>query len=344
MASILLALTDDAERASAAQALDALGWPIVVHAGSPRETRAAVRALQPPGVVVIDHAFLDADPALIQDIGRSVRRTSIVVVMSGLAVAPTDIQEVISRPIDPGLLASTVTGEVTRQIALELSGFVATVLAVHAHDPTPTGIVCGGTTGLVSLPDRRVLVTAKHVADRARSPGMRSLLTGTGPPLDITGWEIIASNEDLDLATIAIPDTFDPESIEKRCFTPRTWPPARAVRGDRAFFVGFAGIHRETVPGGVRQHAAVFYDFVSSASDRHFLLADEERVRAVSEFVRGLEPFGATGGMSGAPVFVNRDGEFDLSGVLYEGGDGPDATFFVAHAAHIAADGTIDWG
>ncbi|MEO7733849.1 MAG: hypothetical protein ABIY55_22990 [Kofleriaceae bacterium] len=193
----------------------------------------------------------------------------------------------------------------------------------------------------MALPHRRVLITAKHVVDRARGSGVRCLLTGNGSPIDITGWEIIASDLDLDLATIAIPDEFDPAVIQKRCFRPRAWPPTRAVRGDRAFFFGFAGIHRAVVPGGIRQHGSVFCDFVSSASERHFLLADEEFVRSMSEFVPGLEPFGPTGGMSGAPIFVNRDSELEFAGVLYEGGEGPTSTFFVAHAAHLAADGTI---
>ncbi|WP_441286475.1 hypothetical protein ACSRUE_29410 [Sorangium sp. KYC3313] len=230
-------------------------------------------------------------------------------------------------------------------IAQALLPNVVAVQVLSAANPTPTGVVAGGTGCLVNLGERPFVLTARHVAvawDRQGRDGQLGILGGMGTPLDITAWQIIDEDEALDLATIASPRSFDARDIGKTFYRPESWPPVRARRGEVAAFVGYPGLHRQPSARGLENRVAPFIDFVSSSSGRHFLMVDEEEERVVATFLQGLAPFGPTGGVSGAPVFINRDGRMVLAGVIYEGGETERATFFAAHADFVLPDGTFD--
>lgn len=220
--------------------------------------------------------------------------------------------------------------------------FVVAVQALRRSDESPAGIIAGGTGCLVDTGRARFVLTAKHVADEISTSGVKGIVCGHGTaPIDISSWQLIDSDADIDIATFAIPDGFSPSSINKEFYVCHSWPASRATRGELAIFVGLPGIHRMLVPGGVLNHVTPVCDSVSSASNRHFVLADENG-RQTFEYKTGLPPFGPTGGVSGAPVFINRNKSLELCGVLYEGGETEQATFFAAHADFVKPDGTID--
>src|SRR5262249_27839033 len=136
--------------------------------------------------------------------------------------------------------------------------------------------------------------------------------------------------------------TFDPSLIQRRFLQMDSWPPPRVTKGEVAFFLGYPGLHRKVGPGQVRLFLMPFCDFVTSVSDRQFKFVDEDGERVSFNFSQeDLQPFGPTGGVSGSTVFANRDGRLVPVGVLYEGGDGPDAFFFVTHIDRIQANGEI---
>ena len=243
---------------------------------------------------------------------------------------------------------NTVPTEVEQRVLEVVHALLPHVVAVQvlsAANPTPTGVLAGGTGCLVNLGERPCVLTARHVAvawDRQGQGGRLGIMSGEGNPCDITSWEIIDEDEALDLATIAIPRSFDAHDIGKTFYRPESWPPARARRGEVAAFVGYPGLHREPSVRGLENRVTPFIDSVTSSSGRHFLMVDEEEERVVATFLQGLAPFGPTGGVSGAPVFINRDGRMMLTGVIYEGGETERATFFAAHADFVLPDGTFD--
>ena len=180
------------------------------------------------------------------------------------------------------------------------------------------------------------------MVDSFFDPALMGILAGhNAPPIDISSWKIIDSDRDIDIVTIAIPENFDPKTINKSFCRPQSWPPKRVARGEVALFVGMPGIHRKIISGGIRNHFTPVCDSVSSVSNRHFVLADENG-RNQFEYQTGLPAFGPTGGVSGAPVFINREKQLILSGVVYEGGETEQATFFAAHADFINSDWTIN--
>lgn len=244
---------------------------------------------------------------------------------------------------DPGVPTTAEYAAWVEAIARRLLRHVVPLQVLDAKNLTPAGILAGGTGGLVKTERRRFVLTAAHVAEALKREGVLGLLSGGGGsnPVDISSWSVIASDDDLDLATIAVPESFDPAPLQKMFYAPTAWAPPRANREDVAFFVGFPGLHREIFTASVLNHAAPFCDFVSSSSDRHFVLADQEGERVVLEYKKQLAQFGPTGGVSGSPVFISTGGELVLAGVLKEGGEGHDTVFFAAHAGYVRPDGEI---
>jgi hypothetical protein len=177
-------------------------------------------------------------------------------------------------------------------------------------------------------------------------------------PHNITQWTVIDESDTIDVATIDVPRGFDERDQGKTSLA--FVPPVRAEKGEPCIFFGFPGLHRLLVDAdgkelpadaaasagapavGVRLGLSPISDFVVSVSERHFVIADEEGEREVYEYRPGLKAFGPTGGVSGASVFVRRDDALVIAGVMYEGGEGTDATFYVAHADFLRDDGTLD--
>lgn len=243
-----------------------------------------------------------------------------------------------------GIMSESCERELSITIGDLVRPFVVAILALPLDCRSPNNIICGGSGGFIDTGSTRLLITAKHVADLLHNPGT-SLVLAAGDkcsPLPLDGFEIIDANEDLDIATLSVPSSFTPSQIDRQYLKLASWPPPRATSGESAFFVGYPGIHREATVNSLDLSLTVFCDGISSVSDRHFVMADETGERLPVTLEQGLPPFGPTGGISGCLVFIERQGIVIPTGVLYEGGDGHDTTFFAAHLDFVKSDGKIN--
>lgn len=232
------------------------------------------------------------------------------------------------------------------QLSLIEKEILSYTISIFALAPMETSwaVVPGslGTGCLVQTETQSYILTANHVAAAVIEGEPRRFIAGNGTKvIDISDWPIIDSSIDLDVATIRVPQTFSPEMINKAFYRPIIWPPQKAQVAEFAAFVGFAGIHTKSRESDIVQATAFFRDKVASSSGRHFIIAPEN-TRTVYKFDEHLTDFGPIGGVSGSAVFVERNEELVLAGIIYEGGDTYEATFFAAHADFVCADGSID--
>lgn len=236
------------------------------------------------------------------------------------------------------------------EAALELAKLIqpyVCALLCHRGDPSdPSGVFAGGTGTFIDTGRARFILTAEHVVKELFSEGTRAILTAGNEvtPLDISDWASrVSSDAEYDLATIGLPDDFDPACFGRQYHRPFEWHAPRATKGEVAVFLGYPGLHRQIVEKGLKLHLTPFCDFVTSASDRHFVLADEESERVSSNLSGspGLQAFGPIGGVSGSGVFVNRNERLVLVGVLYEASEGVDAIAFATHVDRIDRFGVV---
>ena len=246
---------------------------------------------------------------------------------------------------------------------------VAILVVPFDDDGLPIVEQIEGASGvLVDTGKAHLLFTAEHViayfAQQLRDNPQRQtrlLLLGTdgSTPVDISSWPVRDRHRAIDFAVIAVPQSFDPVAIGRRFYGGIGWSHRRARRDETAVVVGFPGIHRRIemrqLPGrtviSVRSGLATVFDFVSSVSDRHFVMADESGFRQQIEAPFPLQAFGPQGGMSGGPAFVREGDQFVLMGCRYEGSriamddeEGHRATAYIAHCDFVQEDGTLDHG
>lgn len=240
-----------------------------------------------------------------------------------------------------------------QQLCGVLAQHVSALLLWDTRDVSPAGIVDSASCGLIDTGTTRLVVTAAHVVSRflelrALHPEMQLLLAGHGCPFqDLSEWPVLDISTSLDITALSPPPSFEAAAIGKAFFVSHRWPPPRVGRGELCCFVGFPGLHRYISLRGVEVAMSPVVDFVTSSSQRHFIMADEEMERVGCRMAPNLAEFGPLGGLSGAPVFVNRqlDGPLQLEfcGVMYEASDlgGIHATMLVTHADHLSDDGRI---
>jgi len=218
---------------------------------------------------------------------------------------------------------------------------VVSILMTQAD--SPGALSAAGSGCLVQLPERAVILTAAHVVARMQHQGTRTYIGGNGTPVEISSWPVLGIDNGVDIATIGIPDGFDPAVIRSRLYVPPEWPPTRAQPENAVVMVGFPSEHRIPVGDILMSHGAMFVDFVSSSSTLQFVTAPKDMDRKSSSMTERLHTIAATGGMSGCPMFVGGYREKpQLRGVLKEGGNGPNAVLFGVHTDFVRIDGTID--
>lgn len=247
---------------------------------------------------------------------------------------------VVGKPFDETLLDQTeeVVGH------LRMNRILVHIVSILMTQTGSAGALSAAGSGcLVQLPQRAVILTAGHVVARMQHEGTTTYIGGNGTPVDISSWPVLGIDNVVDIATIGIPEDFDPQVIQSRFYVPAVWPPTRAQPGNSIIMVGFPSAHRIPVGGMLMSHGALFVDFVSSSSTLQFVTAPKDMDRKTSSMTERLDSIDATGGMSGCPMFVGGNREKpQLRGVLKEGGNGSNAVFFGAHTDFVRADGTID--
>ena len=236
------------------------------------------------------------------------------------------------------------------QLGLELKPYIISLLFYPNPNSGPSEYIDGGTAGFLDTGKRKILITADHVIkgfenERKNRPESILVLAGgddNTKPQIISDWSVIAKSEERDIATIEIPDNFSASEIGKTYSKPKSWPPERVKEGEVALLAGYPGILRKASQRGLELRILTAKLPITSVSERRFLLAGSMDKREIFDHIGGLSKLSSFGGMSGSPVFVSRDSNYELIGVLYQSRDGAKGPIFVAHLDIINDDGTIN--
>jgi len=134
----------------------------------------------------------------------------------------------------------------------------------------------------------------------------------------------------------------DGYEIGSNFYHPPSWPPTNVKEGDIALFGGFPGIWRD-------QRSSInidFYSFsiggtaITSVSDEKYIcqLEREYWVQNYGKFDSKM--LGFFGGLSGGPVFIQRNINFELVGIVYECSETFDL-IYIRPLKYILKNGTI---
>ncbi len=208
-----------------------------------------------------------------------------------------------------------------------------------------------GGTGFFVHTDRNVfMVTAEHVIAKrdsiSKDGKVITFIGGDGYELlDISSWEVIDRNKEVDICTIQIPASFEPSSIGKAFLSPRKWPVEWAKKEEQCMILGYPAQHRGATQDEVLGRIAAISDFITDVGPLKFLIADERNERGLQILEDGLFEPDHFGGMSGSPILVHRDVDWlELVGVFVEGGgivNGMRSPFFGAHIGFVDPQGSI---
>ncbi|MHB1586803.1 MAG: hypothetical protein ACYCRH_03520 [Acidiferrobacteraceae bacterium] len=235
-----------------------------------------------------------------------------------------------------------------RHNAEVLSPFIAPILVYEGDEQHANNWLTGGTVFFALTTENRFLVTADHVmraidALRQQHP-IRMMLCGHAcAPVNIAEWSVIARDSGVDICTLQVPGTFNPEMLNKRFFELANWPHPQAQVLDKAFIIGYPAEHRSGSSNDVQSRITPICDFVSDVGPRCFTMADQSEEREVLLNPENLSVPEHFGGMSGSPVLrMIENSRPELIGILSEGGGGLGAPFFCAHANFILSNGSLD--
>jgi hypothetical protein len=239
--------------------------------------------------------------------------------------------------------------EITKQNA-ELVKPVVAPLLFYENINDPRKWLSGGTAFFIKTKDNRFLVTAEHViAKRDELMISKNVISFTGGDRhlmeDISQWQVISRNDEIDICTIQVPDSFDLSRIGKKFCEPRSWPIQKAKIGEKAFILGYPSQHRRAGLNEVTGSMIPIADFVTYVGPCKFIVADENNERITKIYTEEITDLKHCGGMSGSPIFVHRDdGWLEPAGVFIEGGgliDGIRSPIFGAHLDFIDTTGVI---
>jgi len=159
--------------------------------------------------------------------------------------------------------------------------------------------------------------------------------------------QTISESERFDLATIAFTKkqaekiTSDGE-IGSCFFEPHSWPPEKVKKGDFIAFGGFPAVWRQQLSA----KEFLFDTFSSGASpisavrDDYFVCQFERE-----NWIKPFDPYKKDelhdlGGLSGAPVFIQRGLPWEFVGIVYEFSSGYDL-MYIRPSKLITSDGSI---
>jgi len=234
-----------------------------------------------------------------------------------------------------------------------LSRHATPLLVYPREDSAIDGCLTGGTGVLVQTPVNRLLITANHVAneiERIRDEHIIhgqhivTLLCGTNAsPHEISGWQIVDRDKRLDVCIFQVPETFDPDEINKSFYLTDFAVTRPAVEDDEVLIIGFPKEHRAGTGSVINARMLPIVDFVKSVSETRFVVADPDNQRQIVANPVGLDFPDHMGGASGAPAFrLSPAGTCELIGIFIEGSDGLNGAYFCTHIRFFTNRGTID--
>ena len=229
------------------------------------------------------------------------------------------------------------------------------VIADASMNTTGDQILQCGTASLVRTTERDLVVTCAHVYDffqtkQREMDSVQMLMLGTGgaASVDVTGWPLVEKGSKLsvDLAVIAVPETYRSEVQNKRFFEV-AFPQRRAELGDLVIAFGLPTQMQQLGRGStINPKRFMVGGPVSSVTDRGLMVHDYEQNRF---HFRGEGSNVATdkidlGGMSGGAAFILDEelGSPSLAGFVYEATPGQYLHLALAHIDFITPDGTFD--
>jgi len=222
---------------------------------------------------------------------------------------------------------------------------------------TPKDIITNGSCGLFESKKGKFIVTNYHVVNeyiRIKKENDKAIMLLSGldsgkgsESINISEWQIIDTNEKLDLATIQIPSDFQLSKFGRETFKPKYWPSKRPNIDDVVCFVGYPGELRNFTEKEMNISLLPGVLNVTSMSEQNIYVVDESIDRKIYIYLSELkeEDLKTLGGLSGTPIFTQRDGNFEIIGVFYESfGKGAKSSMICTHFDFIKEDGTIDRG
>lgn len=225
------------------------------------------------------------------------------------------------------------------------------LITLPSRNAGPEAIINSATVSFVNTGDAKLLVTCDHVVadfESLRSANSDAVVAIAGGqqkhPICIGDYTIVDRDAGLDLATLKLPDETRIQQIQKNYFPCDNWPPRRPAVNDFVVMLGFPALHREASARGLEVRETPVCDFVSSTSDRHFVLADEAAERTITKFIPDLKDFGPLGGMSGAAAYVvdPSTNKLCIAGFMYEAGADATGLIYISNAEYLNADGRFD--
>ncbi len=242
--------------------------------------------------------------------------------------------------------------ERTRRITARLQPHVGMAILAPNRTHNPGEIIHSGTMSFIDTGNTLLCVTSGHVFSKyleLRSTNSETVLAVTGAygtrPVATDEWVLIDSDtSNLDIAILRPPDPNLASYLGKVWFRSADWPTRPPVVGDLACHLGFPGAYRQPRGDGLGLATVCVVDYVTSISDRHIVLANEELERVLIKHNPEFEDTGSLAGMSGSAVYVYQEDNKDLRlvGFVYEAGVGKDAMLFASTSEYIRSDGTLD--
>jgi hypothetical protein len=219
------------------------------------------------------------------------------------------------------------TGPLGQQLSKYPLRFAAAVLIGEKNKGIYEPTVNNGTVSLVDFGNGPIAITCSHVLDeyRKRLQGNESTFFHIGSlELDPLS-SLIDESEDLDLATIDLSnenlnEIHEGGEIGSCMVQPPIWPPGNITEGDYVAFGGFPGLWKERP----LDTELVFPSFSSGAcrvaavGSNYFVVQFEREYWVQSFAYDQREDLYDLGGLSGGPVFINRDLYFDFIGIIYQ--------------------------
>ena len=243
--------------------------------------------------------------------------------------------------------------EKLRQIYNEISPFCAPLLFLPTRDAQATHVLNNATMSLIDTGQKRIFVTCYHVwsSYKKKKDENKNLILalGTGdnsPTILLDDLRILDGNEKcLDLAIL----TFKNEDLyptgKKKFYRPENWPLSPPDEGELVAFYGFPGEYRSPHPvqDGILSRGMLFVDCVTAVNDDYIFSVDTSGIREQKIYEVGLQWLRSFGGVSGSPVFVNRNMRFELIGFVCEAWGSKGEFLRISRADFITPDGTLDY-
>jgi len=240
--------------------------------------------------------------------------------------------------------------EEINKIIDSISPFCAPLYFLAHRGADATQIKNNATVSFIETDCGRFFITAYHVWDAFLSKKEENanliLAIGSGnarPTILLDGVELVAGDRDrLDIAVLTFENIDLIPEEETKFFRIDCFPLVPPRNGDAVAFIGYPGqVRRPNQPEhGVFSGGILFVDFVTDVSEYKIYSVDVDNNRRNIMLELGSELINDFGGVSGAPVYVNRNGKAELIGFVTQFNQGNNIAI-IARADYIDNRGMI---